>query len=183
MKNYKIGMILLCLFMMSCHKDDPCKDISCVNGGNCVNGDCLCPDQWTGPDCSQEKVPTKMRVGSIKITSFPPTEQNGSGWDLLDGADVYLVISKDNVALFSTGYVENLTTSYEWTVNFEFSDPTATYSISAYDYDYGLTGDDFMGGINFTPYQKGEKFPSSFTLACGNCVVSFDLKDVTYFHF
>jgi hypothetical protein len=183
MKHGYVALLAL-LFALSigCSKDpDPCSGISCVNSGNCINGSCLCPDQWTGPDCSQEKTPIKMRVGSIKLTTFPPTDDNGGGWDVLDGADVFLVISKGSDILLSTTYIQNLTTSHEWTTNFEFTDPTATYTISVYDYD-DFSDNDFMGGINFTPYRKNLGFPTSYLVNCGNCVVAFELKNVVYFH-
>ncbi|MCB9295542.1 MAG: hypothetical protein H6559_20815 [Lewinellaceae bacterium] len=183
--NYTL-ILLLAVFFSNCKKEttqaDLCQGVICLNGGNCVNGDCNCPLQWTGSDCSQEKVPIKMKVGNIKITTFPPTTTSGAGWDIFDGPDVYIVISRNNTSEYESGFVEDLTGNYTWSSNFEFSDPTATYSISVYDYDDGLSTDDFMGGINFTPYRPGEKFPTSFTLDCGNCVVSFQFTDVTYFH-
>jgi hypothetical protein len=46
---------------------DLCEGVICENGGNCVNGDCNCPPQWTGSDCSQEETPIKMRFSSIPI--------------------------------------------------------------------------------------------------------------------
>jgi hypothetical protein len=175
--------ISVCLLLISCDKDnDLCKGISCINGGTCINGDCLCPDQWTGPDCSQEKTPTKIRVGKIEITSFPPTDVGGAGWDLFDGADVYILISKGNTPLYDSDYVEDLTGNYEWTTNFEFGDPEDTYTISVFDYDDGITADDFMGGISFTPFIEGFSFPSAFSVSCGTCVVSFEFTEVVYFH-
>lgn len=180
---FLIPLGLFFLFVQCSKETDLCEGIVCQNGGDCVNGECNCPVQWTGPDCSQEKPPVKMRVGKIKITKFPPTDTNGGGWDLLDGPDVYFVIIQNGTTLFDSDYVEDLTGNFEWPINFEFSDPTATYSIGVYDYDDGITPDDFMGGINFTPYRSGEKFPTSYTLDCGSCVVSFQLTGVEYFHF
>ena len=187
MKKFNYTLILLLAILFSnCKKEttqaDLCQGVICQNGGNCVNGGCNCPPQWTGSDCSQEKVPIKMKVGNIKITSFPPTTTNGAGWDILDGPDVYIEISLNNTSLYKSDFVEDLTGNYTWSPNFEFSNPTATYSISVYDYDDGLSADDFMGGINFTPYKPGEKFPTSFTIDCSNCVVSFQFTAVTYFH-
>lgn len=186
MRYIAYASLFLCILVISCDKDttqaDLCEGVSCINGGNCVNGACLCPDQWTGPDCSQEEIPNKIRVGRIKITSFPPTDAGGAGWDLFDGADVYILIAKENTILYTSDFIEDLTQDHEWTTNFEFNDPEDTYSINVYDYDDGLTDDDFMGGINFTPYREGQRFPTTFLLNCGSCVVSFEFKDVVYFH-
>lgn len=37
--------------MNSCNNDDGCEDTTCQNGGICVEGDCQCPDGYTGPNC------------------------------------------------------------------------------------------------------------------------------------
>jgi len=123
-----------------------------------------------------------MRVTKIILTDFPLTDTGGAGWDLFDGPDVYLSISRNGVNLFNTGYVEDLTTQFEWTVNFEFSDPTGTYQIGVMDYDDGITADDPMGAINFTPYKPGANFPSSYPLTCTACVVAFQFDGLAYFH-
>lgn len=123
-----------------------------------------------------------MKAGKVEITSFPPTDANGAGWDTFDGADVYITISKGGANLYESGFVEDLQSNYTWSPNFEFTEPTATYTIEVWDYDDGLTADDYMGGIQFTPYQPGQKFPETITLDCGNCVVSFSLTEVAYFH-
>lgn len=180
----KKAIFLLVLLAFSCKKDPQeklCEDIICVHGA-CVNGECECPPQYTGPSCAQEVAPIKMKVGKIKITNFPPTAAGGAGWDTFDGADVYLQILKAGTVIYESGYVENLTGDYEFTVNFEFTDPTATHQIAVYDYDFGFTDDDFMGGISFTPYRSGQKFPTSYDVTCTGCVVAFDFSSITYFH-
>ena len=48
--------------------NDPCESIVCYNGGYCVNGECLCPEGYTGPDCSQQVTPTKIRITKIEVT-------------------------------------------------------------------------------------------------------------------
>lgn len=37
--------------MNSCNNGDGCEDTTCQNGGICVEGDCQCPDGYTGPNC------------------------------------------------------------------------------------------------------------------------------------
>ena len=32
--------------------DDPCKDVTCLNGGTCVSGTCNCAAGYEGTDCS-----------------------------------------------------------------------------------------------------------------------------------
>lgn len=185
MKNTLIISLLFGVSLLSCQKDPQeklCEGIICDNDGECVNGACNCPPEWTGPSCAQEVAPIKMRVTKISLTDFPLTDAGGAGWDLFDGADVFLAIYKNGALLHETAVAEDLTTQQEWTVNFEFSDPTATYNISVLDYDDGITADDFMGGINFTPYKPGQKFPTSYTLMCSGCAVAFDFTGIIYFH-
>lgn len=173
------------LALASCQKDPQeklCEGIICNNGGVCVNGECECPPQWTGPSCSQEVTPVKMRVTYIALNSFPPTDGNGAGWDLFDGPDVYISISRAGVVLYNSPIYEDLTSAGFWEANFEFSDPTATYTISVYDYDDNITADDPMGGINFTPYRPGQKFPTSYPVSCAGCTVAFEFTGVSYFH-
>jgi hypothetical protein len=188
MKKVLLILAVFTALLPSCRKEsiddiqkDLCKGIVCNNGGVCVNGQCECPPQWTGPSCSTEKAPLKMRVTSIRLLDFPPTDPNGGGWDIFDGPDVFLEIRKSTTVLHTTSFVPNLSGQHEWAVNFEFASPTETYSIFVWD-DDGLLVPEFMGAINFTPYRPGEKFPSSFTLDCAACVVSFQMNGVLYFH-
>lgn len=39
--------------MVSCDTD-PCKDVDCGLDGQCVDGDCVCPDGFGGADCSTD---------------------------------------------------------------------------------------------------------------------------------
>ena len=179
-------VLIALLAVFSCSKKettqtDLCQGVFCDNGGICQNGDCQCAPGWTGPACQQEKVPVKMKVATVTLTDFPLVDSNGASWDLADGADQYIIISKGGTTLYTSGYAVNGKAPLAFTPNFEFSDPTATYAISVYDHDDFGT-DDFMGGITFTPYRSGAKFPTNYTLTCGNCVVSFDFTGIVYYH-
>lgn len=163
-------------FLASCKKD-PCKNIVCENGGICVNGTCDCPEGYEGPSCGDQVTPDVIRLSSIKVTSFPPTD-NGAGWDLTSGADIYVVLSKGNTVLFnSSTYYQNAseTQTYDFNVNgwIDLDDPNSTYNIRLFDYD-DFDADDFMGGYNFVPYSSTNGFPS--TLALGNGQLVFELE-------
>lgn len=181
----KVTFLLLLLALAACDKkttqEDLCEGVICDNGGVCQNGDCQCPPQWTGPACQEEKTPVKMRVGSIVLTDFPITDSNGGSWDLSDGADVFIKITKGGTTIYESDYVLNKFAPLSFTPNVEFSDPTDSYTIGVWDYD-STSADDYLGGITFTPYQKGKKFPTSFAVNCSSCVVSFNFSSVTYYH-
>ena len=66
MYKYLIFSTVL-LFLFSCQKD-PCENLTCLNGGTCVDGDCDCPDGFIGPDCGLELDPCLQR----------PCESNGT---------------------------------------------------------------------------------------------------------
>ena len=56
--------------------------------------------------------PTKIRITKIEVTDFPATDENGAGWDLLSGADIYPVILKgSNVLWTSSRYFEDASPS------------------------------------------------------------------------
>jgi len=45
--------VALVMFINAC-TSDPCKDVTCLNGGTCVSGTCNCTDGYEGTDCSTE---------------------------------------------------------------------------------------------------------------------------------
>ena len=47
-----LGILMVSLVALS-SCDDPCSDVSCLNGGECLEGTCLCPDGYQGIDCGE----------------------------------------------------------------------------------------------------------------------------------
>lgn len=176
-----ILILFTALAITACQEDtiDPCEGIECRNGGTCLNGECSCPPGYTGAACEREQTPNRMRIGSIRLKDFPATDNSGGGWDLFDGADVYITIHEGDTELFESGYVENLTSAFEFTANLTIENPDATHFIRVYDYD-STSGDDFMGGLEFIPYRSNQGFPDEIDLSCSGCSVAFDLKGVLY---
>lgn len=168
-------LLILSLMLFSCKKDasDLCEGVSCKNGGNCVNGDCNCPVQWTGPDCSQQKTPNGLILLSITVTDFPPTD-NGAGWDLTSGPDVYVEISLNNQVVFTSNYMTNASAGVVIPANFVLPNVTGAYTIRVYDHD-DLDPDDFMGAIQGTLYNSTNGFPNPLNLSCAGCTVGFSV--------
>lgn len=54
MKNFKLSLAgvftLAMLFFTGC--DDPCKDVTCLNAGTCLEGICECAEGYEGTDCA-----------------------------------------------------------------------------------------------------------------------------------
>jgi hypothetical protein len=178
MKNKVFFQILFLSFSLvlisSCKKDDPCEQISCLNGGTCVNGSCDCPQGFSGPDCSNQVTPSSMRITNIKVTRFPPTDSNGGGWDFSSGGDIYVTMSYNNSNIYShPSHYENANTNFTYdfapNTNLNITNPTNKYVVSVFDYD-SLDADDFMGGIEFTPYSSLNGFPTQINLDAGGTV-------------
>ena len=167
------------LMVNSCKKEDPdpCEGVTCLNGGTCVNGSCSCPQGYSGPACETQVTPTKIRISSIKITSFPQYD-GGSNWDNLDGPDIYVTLSLGSTLIHKQPTMfedASVTTDYTYnpTSSIDLSDPTAQYTIRLYDYD-DYDSDDYMGGILFYPYSSTGGFPTTLYLDAG-AGVTFEL--------
>jgi hypothetical protein len=166
-------ILLVVVVFNSCSKPDPCENISCLNGGYCANGDCVCPQGYTGPDCSQQITPSKIRITKIEVTRFPATD-NGAGWDLTSGPDILpTILLGSNVIWDSPTYFQNASAGSTYTFTpspaVELTSPTSQYTIRLFDFDE-LDANDFMGGILFFPYSSSNKFPSVLTLDAGGAV-------------
>lgn len=48
--TWMVAIMVLLAITTGCKK--PCKDTECANGA-CLEGNCLCNDGWTGPNCDQ----------------------------------------------------------------------------------------------------------------------------------
>lgn len=174
-------LLLTATVFNSCNKEDPdpCEGVTCLNGGTCVNGECDCPEGYTGPDCGTQDTPSKIRISKIKITKFP-SYNNGSDWDTWSaGPDIYVTIYKGTTLIHEqpTMYEDADATqdyTYKPSGDIDLTDPTAKYTISLYDYD-NLGDDDFMGGIYFYPYSSTGGFPTTLYLDAGGDV-TFELS-------
>jgi hypothetical protein len=51
MRNKLLLIITLSIAILSGCKNDPCEGIECLNEGNCLNGECYCPDGYSGVNC------------------------------------------------------------------------------------------------------------------------------------
>ena len=151
-------------------KKDPCSNVVCLNGGFCANGDCNCPLGYEGSDCSIEKMPTSVRINSIRLVRYPMTTTSGAGWDGLagNGPDVFLTINSGTVSNlndFISGRVDNVVgQSLYYTTNLPITlpSPTTNWSVGLWDED--SFSNEFMGGIYFVPSNFKAGFPPTITL-------------------
>ena len=59
-----VAAIAAAAFFTSC--SDPCKDVTCLNGGECVEGDCVCAEGYEGTDCGTRE--TAKFAGSYNVS-------------------------------------------------------------------------------------------------------------------
>lgn len=177
-KKIFLPLVLLLTLFTNCD-NDPCKDVTC-DQGYCVNGTCECDTGYYGADCSKEKVPSQMTIKQIRVSNFPPTDDNQAGWDNDSGADLYPVILKGGTVTVYTSsiYYENAIPGIEYTFNesIELTMPDVKHSIHLYDYD--IIGDnDYVYGFWFYPYTENNGFPTTLIFEDENCKIEID---VTY---
>ncbi len=177
-KELFVLTIFVSIFSLnSCDKDEPvpnpCENVTCLNGGVCVNGDCDCADGYSGPSCGDQITPTSIRVSKIDVTRFPATESSGGGWDLTSGPDIYVELFKGSTSVWmSSIYYENASqTTYSFNISptYDITSPNEQYTVRLYDYD-SSDADDFMGGIIFYPYSNDNGFPSTLSIDGGGDV-------------
>jgi len=112
------------------------------------------------------------------VTKFPATD-NGAGWDLTSGPDIYITLfyNQNIVYQHSTHYSDaSPNDSYDFhpDINLYFDNPLDEYSIVLYDFD-SFDSDDFMGGVRFTPYFNTNNFPNILYIDAGG-EVSFEVS-------
>jgi hypothetical protein len=71
------------LAMSGCKKDDPCDDVTCLNGGTCNDGTCSCQSGYEGSTCGTEvrakflgyTMACSCPSGNLKLPSTMTTSQ------------------------------------------------------------------------------------------------------------
>ena len=77
-KINSLHAIILLIFMTigssvlitSC-KDDPCDDVTCLNGGTCFDGNCGCPTEYEGVNCGTETRTKYVGIYNVTNDCFP----------------------------------------------------------------------------------------------------------------
>ena len=75
--------LIWCVFAVSCKPEvpiHPCEEITCLNGGTCINGTCMCPDEYEGESCETPRVPEAVYVTGISFNGYP-TFRDNDPWD------------------------------------------------------------------------------------------------------
>ena len=62
-------------------KQEPCKNVICLNGGICIEGNCDCEDGWGGLDCSDQLIPDNYYFNHISVRVNDTLAPWGEPWD------------------------------------------------------------------------------------------------------
>lgn len=146
-----------------------------------------CQDtRYTGPNCDQQKTPSKIVINKVVVTHFPQYNL-GNNWDVTDFGDyrpdLFAQMDNGSSYLFYTDFVldanffqpHTFTVAYPTPFPFELTNPLAQYNIAAMDADNGP--DQLMAEIAFVPYNSTNGFPS--VLYINNSLVGFEIY-ITY---
>lgn len=176
MKKITLLFAFVLAAMPACKKDCP----PCLNGGTCVDGKCLCEGLWTGENCNEQITPILIQIDAISVTNYPATD-NGAGWDLTSGPDVYVIVKADGQTILNTSndWRQNATFIETWQTPFSVLGADADVTVQLWDFD-DLDPDDFMGSISGKIYHNTNGFPDFVEMQCGGCVVSFRLGPISY---
>lgn len=161
-------LLLPLFFVVGCFEDDPCDFTICYNDGYCEDGSCICPLGFTGDDCGFQVTPSLIVLKSIRVTDFPATD-DGYAWDSGSNPDIYPVIYKNDEILFEASKHfpdANVNEVFNFDLTFDITNPFDSYAIALFDYD-SVGQNDYMAGIEFTPYHDTNGFPTEIELNAG----------------
>jgi len=131
------------LFYQSC-TPDPCKDVTCLNGGTCTTGTCTCVAGYEGTDCS-----TEMR------TKFIGTYNLGGNYSCNGASGTGPISGSATIATSSTAVTKMLLTiglpqAITSTVTSSTALTIDNRQIVDQGVTYSYTGSGSINGINLT---------------------------------
>jgi len=150
-----IGILLSLFFIVNSCKDS-CQDVTCKNGGSCIDGNCDCPDGYSGPDCGTNI--SANFLGTYNVSEQCPNDTTYT---------VNIAVDSLNI----TGVkIANFFNSFSNLVNATVNQTNITIPLQAPDND----GRSVSGSGTFHPpdqivwnYSVGD---ASGTISCSNSV-------------
>ncbi len=105
MKKLLLICLVGCLSVLQSCKDE-CKDVTCENGGTCVEGTCDCPDGYAGDTC--ELVAREGLIGTWSGNTVCPGEPaEAIVFEVTEGTSIDQIVITEAGA--SEGFVGNVT--------------------------------------------------------------------------
>lgn len=149
----KLLVVFLSILFFACGTDDVCDSVTCFNQGTCVDGTCVCPEGYTGSDCTLLVTPSSMTISEIRLTEMPERQSDGSEWDINDYPDVLFKLSR-NGTTFTSETVSNAdpSSTISWPVNIQLNSVDEIHTITFYDED--VVEDDLIGAAAIIPWSE-----------------------------
>jgi hypothetical protein len=130
----------------SCKKD-PCKGVTCQNGGACNNGSCSCPTGYSGTYCQNSMITftnDAYTVINITVNGSSTTINPGSSVSFIGGAGSTATVSASTSGTTTTGSQVGDLISWSFTDNFPTDGDLLTEPLdvsSSYFYLYVINRD------------------------------------------
>lgn len=174
MKRIFFSVLSIFLIMSACTEEDPCDDITCLNGAFCEDGKCDCPEGYTSANCGDQVEPRYIYLRKIAVVSWPEIRTNGDPWDSDSDPDLFWELENEqSMVLIESDSVQS-NVAVGSAVEKRFSPPEtftnvkeAGYFFTLYDQDPGNFREP-MGKIGFRFYTDFNGFPEVMTIEGGN---------------
>jgi|GEM_PF-1644288 len=177
------ALFLLVAFGTACNE---CKDVECLNGGSCEDGECVCIGFYTGDRCQveprNEVKDYAVRFTSVQLLDFPDLNNNRT-WDdstcLGLEPDIYLTVEDGSGVIFTSDLIIDAKSDTNYTLTgsipFDSDDAYSTFIIRIYDRDDGSCGnDDYMTGMQRKLYDSNNQFQQALDFS--NTSVGFRVR-------
>jgi len=129
--------------------------------------------------------PSKVKITALRLTGYPLTRADGTGWDPSSGPDIYMKFTDDaGTNFFTTSYYSdviktdlplNFTDGFPLIIN----DIDYKLIISCYDYE-SFGSDEVMAGFYFTARNwmptNGDAYPTELTFQSQTSDLKFTLE-------
>ena len=157
MKNFKLGFIGAFVFavMMFAGCEDACKDVTCLNGGTCLEGICNCTAGYEGTDCGTAY--NAKFVGTFNLSV------NNCDTVALDPYPVAITASATDPASLTVGGLYENPTGTTVTATIESSN-TNQFNIAEQVFDDNATNDNLTITGTGTITDDGNTLTITYTL-------------------
>ncbi|MCX7836051.1 MAG: PKD domain-containing protein [bacterium] len=123
--------------------------------------------------------PGSVYLSRFTIHQIPFTDNQGSGWDLTTGPDVFCELVTNNTLIASTQPIFDIVQSqlpliWDFSTPYFISNRSQLYSLNIFDYD-DFSSHDFIGSVNFAINNIGNNYPANVLLQNGQVRVTLTL--------
>ncbi len=140
-----VTAIILSAVLSACNK---CKDTVCLNGGECSDGTCICPDGFTGVNCQ-----TKTNAGG----GSGGGSGGGGGGSTTGSITFWNNDVSSTITVITSGYSDVITS---------YTNPSSCGTSGCANFTLPL------GNYNYSASAgSGETWSGSFTITSGGCLL------------